>query len=130
MGRFVKGQSGNPSGLPSRPEAIARRRISKDVRELCRDHSLDAVKALVQVVNSETTPPAARVAAANSILDRGWGKPQIEVNATINAYDKMSEAELAGYIAGNIIEGEVTRIVEEEEEFTEEMLEEAMDDEA
>jgi hypothetical protein len=127
MGRFVKGQSGNPSGLPSRPEAIERRRITKDVRDLCRAHSLDAVKALVEVLNSTATPPAARVAAANSILDRGWGKPQIEVNAKVSVYDQMSEEELAAYIAGHVIEGEVIRIVEEDEREQSELLEEDED---
>ena len=124
MGRFVKGQSGNPSGLPSRPEAMERVRIKKNVRDLCRTHTADAVNALVEVLKSKSSPPAARVAAANSILDRGYGKPQVEVNATVTTYDGMSDAELIKLITGNVIEGEVLRILEESEREEQALLEE------
>ena len=35
---------------------------------------------LVDVLGDETAPPAARVAAANSLLDRGHGKPRQELD--------------------------------------------------
>jgi hypothetical protein len=123
---FKKGQSGNPTGLPQKPETIEKRRIAKDIRDLCRSHTLDAVNALIDVLNSKSSPPAARVAAANSILDRGWGKAQIEVNATVTAYDKMSDIELVKLITGNVIEGEVLKIIEEaesDESYADELLE-------
>ncbi len=63
---FKKGQSGNPGG---RPAAIA------EVRDLAREQTEKSVKALVTIRDSKKAPPAARVAAANSLLDRGWGRP-------------------------------------------------------
>ncbi len=121
---FKKGQSGNPTGLPQKPETIAKRQIAKDIRDLCRKHTPDAINALIDVVNSKSSPPAARVAAANSILDRGWGKPQVEVNATVTMYDRMSDAELIKLITGNVIEGEVLKVLEESEREQQALLEE------
>lgn len=121
--RFKKGQSGNPGGKATRPETIARRQIIEDVREYCRSKSQAAVEALVEVMSSKSAPPSARVAAANSILDRGFGKPQIEVNATVSSYDNMSERELVAYIAGKTIEGEAIRVIEEMEREESALLE-------
>lgn len=46
-----------------------------EIRSLARSHTDAAINALVGIVNQSEAPPAARVAAANAILDRGWGKP-------------------------------------------------------
>ena len=46
-----------------------------EIRSLARSHTRTALNVLVAVMrNTKATPPA-RVAAANAILDRGWGKP-------------------------------------------------------
>lgn len=45
-----------------------------DIRSLARGHTETALRTLAAVMNSEEAPPAARVQAANSLLDRGWGK--------------------------------------------------------
>jgi hypothetical protein len=46
-----------------------------DVRSLARSYTDKALKVLAGITMQEDAPPAARVAAANSLLDRGWGKP-------------------------------------------------------
>ena len=75
-GRFQKGHSGNPGGRPVRHVADGR-----SLTEIARLHTDDAIQALVAVVEDRRSPPAARVAAANSLLDRGWGRPaQMIVN--------------------------------------------------
>ncbi len=63
---FVKGQSGNPGG---RPKALA------EVQDAARQHTAAAMATLARVCSDETVPPAAQVAAATALLDRGWGKP-------------------------------------------------------
>jgi hypothetical protein len=63
---FPKGVSPNPGG---RPKVVAH------VRELARKHSAEAVRTLLTVMKNAKSPPAARVAAATAMLDRGHGKP-------------------------------------------------------
>jgi hypothetical protein len=46
-----------------------------DIRSLARGHTEGALATLASIMHSAEAPPAARVAAANSLLDRGWGKP-------------------------------------------------------
>jgi hypothetical protein len=45
-----------------------------EIRSLARSHTRSALRVLVGVMCSTQATPAARVAAANAILDRGWGK--------------------------------------------------------
>jgi hypothetical protein len=45
-----------------------------EIRSLARSHTRSAINALVGVMRSKDATHAARVSAANAILDRGWGK--------------------------------------------------------
>jgi len=45
-----------------------------EIRSLARGHTESAINVLAGIMNKETAPESARVAAANSLLDRGWGK--------------------------------------------------------
>ncbi len=45
------------------------------VRELARAHTAEAVRTLETVMKNAKAPPAARVAAATAMLDRGYGRP-------------------------------------------------------
>ncbi len=75
-GCWQSGQSGNPSG---RPKIIA------EVRALARAHTETAIEALVEIVGNAKAPPAARVSAANALLDRGYGRPESRIDATIES---------------------------------------------
>ena len=46
-----------------------------EIRSLARSHTRTAINALVGVMRSRKATHAARVSAANALLDRGWGKP-------------------------------------------------------
>ena len=63
---FKRGQSGNPG---SRPKVVG------EVQALAREHTKPALATLVTIMKDKKCPPAARVAAAKVILDRGYGKP-------------------------------------------------------
>jgi hypothetical protein len=63
---FAKGVSPNPGG---RPKEVGH------IRELARQHTAVAIETLVNVMKNAKAPPAARVAASNALLDRGYGRP-------------------------------------------------------
>ena len=53
-----------------------------EIRSLARVHTAKAIRTLVAIMKQTKAPPAARIAAANALLDRGWGKaPQTVANA-------------------------------------------------
>jgi hypothetical protein len=53
-----------------------------EIRSLARSHTRTAINILVGIMRSNDATPAARVSAANAILDRGWGKaPQAIQNS-------------------------------------------------
>ncbi|MBR0741489.1 hypothetical protein JQ581_31605 [Bradyrhizobium liaoningense] len=51
-----------------------RARTLTEIRSLARSHTRTAIRVLVGIMRSDDATPAARVSAANAILDRGWGK--------------------------------------------------------
>ena len=89
---FPKGISGNPGGRP---------KILGDVQELARQKSPEAIDTLSNIMRDEKAPPAARVAAANALLDRGYGKPTQTISQTLAKVDpsSLSDQELAAIVA-------------------------------
>ena len=61
---FKKGKSGNPGGRPKE---------AAEVKALAGEHTVEAIERLVFWMRSEE--PRTSVAAAQSLLDRGHGKP-------------------------------------------------------
>jgi hypothetical protein len=45
-----------------------------EIRSIARSHTRTAINVLVGVMRNKDATAAARVSAANAILDRGWGK--------------------------------------------------------
>lgn len=95
---WKKGVSGNPGGLP---KGIG------EVRELARLHTKTAITALVDIVKDKDAPPAARVSAAGSLLDRGWGKPSQPIGGAddlppIKSERDLTEAQLLAIAAGGV----------------------------
>ncbi len=70
-----------------------------DVRDAARQHTLAAVETLVSVMEDLEAPHSARVAAANGILDRGYGKAVQHIEAEISVYDSLSLAEKEALLA-------------------------------
>ena len=68
-GQFPKGQSGNPGGRP---------RDEQKVAELARSYTREAIETLAELMRSGNEERV-RGTAAQALLDRGWGKPKVEV---------------------------------------------------
>ena len=45
-----------------------------EIRSLARSHTRSAINVLASIMRSKDATAAARVSAANALLDRGWGK--------------------------------------------------------
>ena len=82
MAKFAKGESGNPGG---RPKGLG------EIREIARAHTDTAIGTLVEVMNATDASPSLRVAAASALLDRGWGRPEQSVKASINDGSSFTE---------------------------------------
>jgi formiminotetrahydrofolate cyclodeaminase len=69
-----------------------------EIRSLARSHTASAIETLSRIMRKANAPAAARVAAAQALLDRGWGKavqPTENRNVNVNL-DSISDAELLG----------------------------------
>lgn len=62
--------------------------------ELASAHSRQAVETLAEIMKDQAAPAAARVSAANSILDRAHGKP---VQATVEVQAESIPAPFTGW---------------------------------
>src|SRR4051812_11475217 len=68
-------RNGAPKGRGGPPhKQLPRKRLPADLRSLARGHTELCIRTLAGIVSQEAVPPAARVAAAGILLDRGWGR--------------------------------------------------------
>ncbi len=75
---FQKGKSGNPGGRQKKtPEQIA-------LEAQCKVLTPDALTTITQIMRDGENERN-RLAAAQYVLDRGWGKARQEVDAKIDA---------------------------------------------
>ena len=77
----------------------------RNVQELARQHTTEAVRTLGELMRSDAAPPGVRVRAAELLLDRGWGRPlQASVSTTLDVR-QLTDAELIDII----LEGQAMR---------------------
>ena len=71
-GRFMKGHSGNAGGRPKDEHNIA---------ALAQSYSMEAIETLVELMRN-ARDDRVRGTAAQALLDRGFGKPKVEIQNT------------------------------------------------
>lgn len=64
---FLEGQSGNPKG---------RNKSVRFVQELARKQTEASIETLVEIMQDDEQRGTARVAAAEALLNRAWGRPE------------------------------------------------------
>jgi hypothetical protein len=90
---FVKGQSGNPGGRPKR---------DREVEELAKAQGPAAIRRLTEIMTQTEDLKVAK-AAADSLLDRGYGKPiqQIKQQHDFGKLaEELTDEELASTVLG------------------------------
>lgn len=95
-GRFVKGVSGNPGGMP---KAIV------EVAKAAREHTVEMLEVLLSIARDKAATASARVSAAQYVVDRGWGRaPQtIDIRRTTEL-GNLTDDELLAIAAGEVAE--------------------------
>ncbi|MCL2645222.1 MAG: hypothetical protein FWD51_07165 [Betaproteobacteria bacterium] len=48
---------------------------TREIKDLAGQHGETVIAVLAKIVEDETAPPSARIAAGRELLDRGYGKP-------------------------------------------------------
>ena len=71
--------AGRPSGAKNKATVEQQARLT----DLAREHTLEALETLVDVMRNGLTDTA-RMAAANAILDRAYGRPKQSVEEQIS----------------------------------------------
>ena len=115
---MTRGMSGKPKGKPrgkpfkkgvrqTRRRAQGRdepRKIDMDARLLARDHCVLAVQKLIDIMNNDKATHTAQLIAANSILDRGYGRPQQAVEVYGADVQADSGDDVLEIIEGRLVE--------------------------
>lgn len=98
MGKFEKGKSGNPGGRP---------KGEGHIRDLAREHTTMALETLISIAQNSKAPASSRVAAASTLIDRGWGRAPQTVD--VNFLSQLSDGDLEQRIAQVLTAGLVAR---------------------
>ena len=87
-----------------------------DIRSMARTYSRSMIAVLVSVARQKTAQPGARVAAANSVLERGWGKAPQAVTVDGEADIKITIRHILEHVDEKpvIIEGAEVRCIDKD----------------
>jgi hypothetical protein len=95
-GVWQPGQSGNPKGRPS---------IKGEVETLARTYTVEALETLADLMRNGASDNV-RMAAANALLNRGWGLPRQAIDGSLaiapapqKLINQMSLAEVEAELA-------------------------------
>ena len=108
-GGFKPGNCANPWGRAGRkgagvpkmekpkkskrtPEGESIVKEAREIKEMAAKCVPDAIRALHEIIKSDLSSDMAKIAAANSVWDRGYGRPtQTSINATVDADAKPNQ---------------------------------------
>ena len=70
----IVSESEKPRRPRGRPKG-SKNKVPNEIKELAQNYAPEALDTLAEIMRDRDQPGAARVSAANSLLDRGYGKP-------------------------------------------------------
>jgi hypothetical protein len=75
----------------------------KEIQSLARNHTETCLATLAGIMRAPDAPHSARVAAAQALLDRGWGKPAQSTEVTVKRVNarELGDDELALIAVGS-----------------------------
>lgn len=88
--------------------------MPEDVKQMARAATADAIACLVRIVRNPKAPPSAQVSAADSLLNRAWGRPEQAVNVTADMTGSLVDV-LASLAAIPIATAQVIEHIAEED---------------
>lgn len=76
-------KGGRPKGSKNFDKALANVGLShEEYNAACRSHGPRALEVIAEIMNNADAPPQIRLAAAGTLLDRGYGRPHQAVELT------------------------------------------------
>ena len=105
MPKGVKGNNHNPNGRPKgtlQPQTTVGYKTIADIRAYCKQWTFDAVDVTVKILKDEGATPAARLVAAQMLLDRLETNDKVavvEYNATVDNLLELMPANIAQPLA-------------------------------
>lgn len=79
--QFKPGQSGNPVG---RPKTVGQ------IRDLARRNTRPAFATILRLMRDKSAPHGTRLAAAQEVLDRAYGKAPQKYEVEVSIFDSLS----------------------------------------
>jgi hypothetical protein len=106
-----KGGPGRPKKKAEEKAAFIAKKAIADIKAAAKEHSIEALQALTDVLGNVKAPAAARVSAATAILDRGWGKPHVTIGG--DPENPLAFKDVTGEVsARELIAGRIASVAE------------------
>lgn len=94
----IKGKRGGKRPGSGRKKGVPNK-TTRTIKQKAAEHGDNAITTLAAIMKDTENPPEVRIKAANSLLDRGFGKPpqyvEMDINPTGETLEERQRRELA-----------------------------------